>query len=95
MPPTRAEVLSIDWRIDLDTARTRVGSSFALQGNVDPSVLLTTPKEVAIAAQSALAAGAGGGHILNLGHGILPTTPLQCAQAFVDAPKTAAATAIT
>ena len=93
MAQTKPDVLSIDWRIALDAARARVGPSFALQGNVDPAVLLTTPDAVTLAARGALTLGAGGGHILNLGHGILPATPLECAQAFIDAPK-AVATAV-
>ncbi|MBV8459478.1 MAG: uroporphyrinogen decarboxylase [Candidatus Eremiobacteraeota bacterium] len=87
MAQTNADVLSIDWRITLDAARARAGASVALQGNVDPSVLLTTPEAVRTAAHNALAQGADGAHILNLGHGILPDTPLVCAQAFIDAPK--------
>jgi uroporphyrinogen decarboxylase len=93
MAQTHADVLSIDWRISLDAARARVGSAFALQGNVDPTALLTTPQAVAEAARDALRLGGRAGHILNLGHGILPATPIACARAFIDAPKTAAATA--
>jgi len=89
MAQTNANVLSIDWRTTLGAARARAGSSVALQGNVDPSVLLTTPQAVTTAAREALTQGAGGPHILNLGHGILPDTPLACARAFVEAPKTA------
>jgi uroporphyrinogen decarboxylase len=85
-----ADVLSVDWRIDLSAARARVGGGVALQGNVDPSVLLSTPARVTEAAFAALESAGPVGHILNLGHGILPQTPLSCAAAFVDASKAAA-----
>jgi len=91
---TRADVLSIDWRIELSAARTRVGAGMALQGNVDPAVLLSTPARVTEAAFAALESAGPVGHILNLGHGILPQTPLACAAAFVDAPKAAASAAV-
>jgi uroporphyrinogen decarboxylase len=84
-----ADVLSIDWRIGLDAVRKALGEDVALQGNVDPAVLLASPHAVTAAAHQAMAAAGPAGHILNLGHGILPQTPLECAQAFVDAPKTA------
>ncbi len=82
-----AKVLSIDWRIRLDAVRARAGSGVALQGNVDPAVLLSTPSAVSAAAREALRAAGSTGHILNLGHGILPHTPIECAQAFVDAAR--------
>ena len=90
MTRTGADVLSIDWRVRLDAVRALVGASFTLQGNVDPAILLSTPEAVDAAARDAMRAGGAIGHILNLGHGILPATPIACAQAFVDSPKTAA-----
>lgn len=82
-----ADVLSVDWRLELSAARARVGGGIALQGNVDPSVLLSTPARVTEAVFAALDSAGPLGHILNLGHGILPQTPLACAAAFVEAPK--------
>jgi uroporphyrinogen decarboxylase len=93
MTQTRADVLSIDWRIGLGAARKRVGAGFALQGNVDPTVLLATPDAVDHAARRAMREAGATGHILNLGHGILPATPIECARAFIDTPKAAAVTA--
>jgi uroporphyrinogen decarboxylase len=84
---TGAHVLSVDWRVELDETRRRVGPHIALQGNVDPRVLLTSPEIVADAARMAIAKTGGLGHILNLGHGILPQTPVENAQAFVRAAK--------
>lgn len=89
MARSSADVLSVDWRITLSEARARIGPSIALQGNVDPAILLSTPVRVAQAAFAALEAAGPAGHVLNLGHGILPDTPVACAQAFVDAPKVA------
>src|SRR5579864_4228194 len=90
MEQSGADVLSVDWRIDLDAVRARVGRDRALQGNVDPGVLLSLPAAVAESARKAMRCAGPTGHILNLGHGILPATPLECAQALVDAPREAA-----
>ena len=80
-----ADVLSLDWRIDLAEARRALGAGVALQGNVDPAVLLGPEFGVRDAACAAVEKTAGIGHILNLGHGILPSTPVENARAFVEA----------
>ncbi|MFZ0035789.1 MAG: uroporphyrinogen decarboxylase [Candidatus Acidiferrales bacterium] len=80
-----ADVLSVDWRIPLDEARRVAGHGIALQGNIDPRILLTREDIAADAARAAISKTAGRGHILNLGHGILPNTPVEIAQAFVRA----------
>jgi uroporphyrinogen decarboxylase len=85
-----ANVISVDWRTDLAETRRQLGPSVTLQGNVDPELLKSgTESQVREAAQTAVAATEGFGHILNLGHGILPTTPVRNAQAFVEAGKAA------
>jgi uroporphyrinogen decarboxylase len=89
---TEADVIGVDWRIDLRDAREALGEAIAVQGNVDPCVLLSTPEAVTNAARAAMRSAGPTGHILNLGHGVLPTTRLDCATAFVDAPKAAVAT---
>ena len=86
---TGANVLSVDWQTDLGDARRKLGTRVALQGNVDPSVLLGDAAEVRRAAREAIEKTGGVGHILNLGHGILPTTPVANARAFVEAGQTA------
>lgn len=86
---TGADVLSVDWQTDLAEARSRVGRQMALQGNVDPAILLGTEADIRKAARAAVQKTAGLGHILNLGHGILPTTPVVNAKAFVEAGQTA------
>ena len=69
-------VIGVDWRIDLDEARRRIGKK-AVQGNLDP-ILLFSGKKVLKAAVTDIMRRNGGrkGHIFNLGHGILPTTPV-------------------
>jgi uroporphyrinogen decarboxylase len=93
MARTGADVLSVDWHIDLADARRRLEalgrSNIALQGNVDPSILLRGAEETRAAARAAIEATGGLGHILNLGHGILPATPVDHAKAFVEAGQSA------
>jgi uroporphyrinogen decarboxylase len=84
-----ADVVSVDWRIGMREARERLGPQFAVQGNVDPAVLLSSPLVVNAAAREAMDAAGPIGHILNLGHGVLPPTPIECARAFVEAPRVA------
>jgi len=81
------DVLSIDWRVGLGRVRAELGDDVTLQGNVDPCALLATPQAVSEAARTALNATGGRRHILNLGHGILPPTSIECARAFVEAPR--------
>lgn len=83
---TRAAVIGIDWRTRLDDAWQTVGYDRAVQGNLDPTVLLTNPAEIRNQAKFVLEQAAGrAGHIFNLGHGILPQTPVENAIALVDA----------
>jgi uroporphyrinogen decarboxylase len=87
MATSGADVLSIDWRIDLKDARKRIGDNLTIQGNLDPCVLLTTPEIITARAKDLIEAGGGARHILNLGHGILPMTPVENARAFIQAAK--------
>jgi uroporphyrinogen decarboxylase len=80
-----ADVLSLDGDTDLTKARRVLGNRVGLQGNVAPAVLLGTEEGVRQAAREAVEKTGGAGHILNLGHGILPNTPVSNAKAFVQA----------
>ncbi len=79
-------VIGVDWRIRLDDAWAAVGHDRAVQGNLDPAVLLSTPAEIRRRAHAILDQAAGRpGHIFNLGHGVLPQTPVENAIALVEA----------
>ncbi len=84
-----ATVLSVDWRVDLAAARELIGPGIALQGNVDPAILLGSEEGVRHAAREAIEKTGGAGHILNLGHGILQQTPVENARTFVEAGQSA------
>jgi uroporphyrinogen decarboxylase len=88
MANSGATVLSVDWNTDLAEARRRVGPRIALQGNVDPQTMLSSVDEIRHAARAAIEKTGGVGHILNLGHGILPKTPVENARALVQTAKT-------
>jgi uroporphyrinogen decarboxylase len=80
------DVVSVDWKLPLDEARRRAPGK-VLQGNVDPGVLLGTPEGVTAAVLAARRAAGPVGHIVNLGHGILPPTPPENVAAFVSAAR--------
>lgn len=81
-----AGVLGVCWRTPLDEVARRVGPAIALQGNLDPHALFAAPDDVRGLAGEVLARMAGrAGHIMNLGHGILPETPIGSVHALVDA----------
>ena len=76
MSDAGSDVLSIDWRVPIDEAWQRIGPERAIQGNLDPGVLLAPFEVVAEHARNILARAAGRpGHIFNLGHGVLAETP--------------------
>ena len=78
-------VVGIDWRIPLDAAWEQVGYNRAVQGNLDPIALLAEPETLREMTADVLQRAAGrAGHIFNLGHGILPQTPVDNAIALVD-----------
>jgi len=84
MATSGADVLSVDWRIPIAEARARVGQRVALQGNLDPCALLGSPSNLTATAEQILKQAGATGHIFNLGHGILPTTPVDNARTLVD-----------
>jgi uroporphyrinogen decarboxylase len=80
-----ADVISLDWRVDLDAGWRRVGHDRGAQGNLDPAVLLGPVELVVEGARTVLRRAAGRpGHIFNLGHGVLPGSSLENLQALVE-----------
>jgi uroporphyrinogen decarboxylase len=78
-------VLGLDWRVHLDKAWERVGHEVAVQGNLDPIALLAPLPELRRKVEAILArAGGRPGHIFNLGHGIIPQTPVANVKAVVE-----------
>jgi len=84
-----ANVLSVDWRVDLPQLRKLAGPKVAIQGNLDPAVLFGPPEKIQTATLDCVAALQGRGHILNLGHGILQHTPVENAKLFIETGQTA------
>ena len=83
---TGADIISLDWRIDLEAGWQRIGHDRGVQGNLDPAVLLGPAEGVVEGARQVLLRAAGRpGHIFNLGHGVLPDSPLENLQALVEA----------
>ena len=80
-----ARVLGVDWTVDLGLIRKLVPGNVALQGNLDPVLMNTTPEIVRSETLRLLESMRGApGHIVNLGHGIMPTAKIECMQALVD-----------
>ncbi|KQV50283.1 uroporphyrinogen decarboxylase [Pelomonas sp. Root1217] len=83
-----ADVVGLDWTMNLGAARARVGDRVALQGNLDPNVLFAPPQAVRAQARAVLDSfgnpAAGHGHVFNLGHGISQFTPPESVEALVD-----------
>jgi uroporphyrinogen decarboxylase len=82
-----ADVLGVDWRIRLSEVRKRLGINQVLQGNLDPLILMGTEKLIRERVFAMLDETRGRGHIANLGHGLLPDTPLKSIATFVKSVK--------
>jgi uroporphyrinogen decarboxylase len=86
MKEAGGDVIGVDWRIDLADAWDILGDDVGVQGNMDPVLLYAPPEVIEERVASILrAAGNRPGHIFNLGHGILPTTPVEHARVMIDA----------
>ncbi|MGZ8270456.1 MAG: uroporphyrinogen decarboxylase family protein, partial [Methylophilus sp.] len=84
-----ADTLGLDWSVDIGQARQRVGNKVALQGNMDPAILLSTPEAIEKEVANILASyGHGHGHVFNLGHGITQWTPPENAGCMISAVRT-------
>ncbi len=83
---TGCDAIGVDWTVDMGKARARVGERVALQGNLDPEVLLAGPQAARDGAAAVLESfGRGPGHVFNLGHGVTQFTPPENVAALVEA----------
>jgi len=81
-----ADIISLDWRVYLDEAWQKVGKEFGVQGNLDPAILFANPEEVENRVKDILTrANNQPGHVFNLGHGILPNTPVENVELLINA----------
>jgi uroporphyrinogen decarboxylase len=78
------EVIGVDWRLPIDTYRKRIGADKAIQGNLDPVALLAPWRELKPRIDAILESAGSIGHLFNLGHGILPETPVDSVARLVD-----------
>ncbi|ASQ46875.1 uroporphyrinogen decarboxylase [Legionella clemsonensis] len=86
MTESGCDALGLDWTTDLGLARAQVGHQVALQGNLDPSVLLSNPQCIRTQVKQVLESyGSGEGHVFNLGHGITPDVPPEHVSAMLEA----------
>jgi len=80
-----ADVLGVDWRVDIGDVRARVGDDVALQGNLDPGALFLPPDQIRERVGAVLARAGERGHVFNLGHGVLPETDPAHVRAMIEA----------
>ncbi|MCA9679973.1 MAG: uroporphyrinogen decarboxylase [Kofleriaceae bacterium] len=82
-----ADVLGVDYRVDIGAVRARVGDGVALQGNMDPGALFLPPEQIRARVADVLARAGRVGHVFNLGHGVMPQTDPAHVRAMVEAVK--------
>jgi uroporphyrinogen decarboxylase len=87
MGKTGVDIVSVDWTVDMAEARQRLGSQMMVQGNIDPCVLFGSKAMIRDRIIDTIRKAGGTGHILNLGHGILPKTPEENAAYFFETAK--------
>jgi uroporphyrinogen decarboxylase len=87
MGQSGADIVSVDWTVDMADARQRLGQNIGVQGNVDPGVLFGSKQLIRDRILDTIRKAGDRGHILNLGHGILPGTPEENAAFFFETAK--------
>ncbi len=80
-----ADIIGVDWRLTLADVRNQLGENTVVQGNLDPALLFAPEEEIRRRVNEMIAMTGGRGHIANLGHGLIPETPVSGIAAFVDA----------
>jgi uroporphyrinogen decarboxylase len=84
----KCDSLGVDWTKELGAVRKEINGAKALQGNMDPTVLFAPREKIRQETERVLHSyGQGAGHVFNLGHGILPKTPVENTQYFVECIK--------
>lgn len=87
MATAGADMISVDWTVDMADARLRLGRNFKVQGNIDPGVLFGSQDFIRDRIIDTVNKAGNSGHILNLGHGVLPTTPEENVKFFFETAK--------
>jgi len=83
----KADMIGVDWAVDMAEARRILGPGVPISGNVDPLVLMGPEEKIRESVRDCIRKGGGQGHILNLGHGVIEPTPEAAVAAFVDEAK--------
>ncbi|MDF5733714.1 MAG: uroporphyrinogen decarboxylase [Rhizonema sp. PD38] len=87
MASSGADIVTVDWSVDMAEARARLGSHVKVQGNLDPGVLFGSKEFIRDRIRDTVRKAGRGGHILNLGHGVLPETPEENVAFFFETAK--------
>jgi uroporphyrinogen decarboxylase len=87
MPKSGADIVTVDWSVDMAEARARLGKEVKVQGNLDPGVLFGSKAFIRDRIHDTVRKAGNSGHILNLGHGVLPTTPEENVAFFFETAK--------
>ncbi|MCO4747529.1 MAG: uroporphyrinogen decarboxylase [Proteobacteria bacterium] len=82
---TGADAFGLDWRVDLAPAREILGQDTPIQGNLDPIALFAPPEEIKRRVHAICDAAGPTGHVFNLGHGVIPSTPIAGVEAMIEA----------
>lgn len=87
MSQSGADIINVDWNVDMADARRRLGKEMKVQGNLDPGVLFGSKQFITDRIHDTVRKAGNWGHILNLGHGVLPTTPEENVAFFFETAK--------
>ncbi|MDJ0618584.1 MAG: uroporphyrinogen decarboxylase [Calothrix sp. MO_192.B10] len=87
MAKSGADIITVDWTVDMADARARLGTNMKVQGNLDPGVLFGSQEFIRDRIYDTVRKAGHGGHILNLGHGVLPSTPEENVEFFFETAK--------